>query len=109
MTALPHGIAHVSSAGAGAFLPARSPSDWQSLIESLVARARANGLVQVLVDDERWILRILGEPCRTDCCRCGTTVESACYFATEEGAPYCLGCVFARYTRRRDRVQEGKG
>jgi len=107
MTALPHGIAHVSSAGAGAFLPARSPSDWQSLIENLVARARANGLVQVLVDNERWILGAVEERDRSGCCRCGATLESACCSATEEGAAYCLSCVVARYSQRRDRGQEG--
>jgi hypothetical protein len=96
MTLLSNGIAHVSFAGGGVFLPARSSSDRQSLIANVELRARANGLVQVLVDDQRWIVRTLPAPCAAGCSRCGQALEPACYAAADARAAYCATCVFAR-------------
>lgn len=93
---LPRGIAHVSFAGGGAFVPARNVSDRRNLIANVALCARTNGLVQVLVDDQRWIVRARREPCATGCCRCGQAPEPVCYAAADERAAYCVTCVFAR-------------
>jgi hypothetical protein len=96
------GIAHVSFQGGGLFLPARNPSDRRNLIEDITARARSTGLVQVLVDGERWMVRALGQhPVR--CGSCGNTPDSACYSAADERAAYCATCVFAGDTQEAHR------
>ena len=100
MTLLSHGIAHVSFSGGGLFLPARNPADRRVLVEDISARVRINGLVQVLVDGERWMVHALGEH-PVSCGSCGRTPDSACYSAADERAAYCATCVFARD------VQEG--
>jgi len=96
---LARGIAHVSFAGGGVFLPARNPSDRQSLIADVALRARMNDLVQVLIDDQRWIVRALHEQCVAGCSRCGLALQPACYSAADERAAYCVTCVFARETK----------
>jgi len=103
MTLLSHGIAHVSFAGGGVFLPARNPSDRESLIADVALHARANGLVQVLVDDQRWIVRTLPEPCASGCSKCGHALEPACYSLTDARAAYCVACVFARNDKESER------
>jgi len=100
MTLLAQGIAHVSFAGGGVFLPARNPSDRQSLIADVAARARANGLVQVLVDNQRWIVRDVRDDHAAGCSACGLAPEPACYSAADERAAYCVTCVFAARRNR---------
>lgn len=53
MQALSKGIVHISFAGGGLFLPARSPYDRQMLVEHVTDRVRCKGHLQVLTDDER--------------------------------------------------------
>jgi len=89
------GIAHVSFSGGGLFLPVRSPSDRRHLIENVTARAQTSGLVQVLVDGERWMVRALTEH-TVSCGNCGRRPDSACYSVTDACASYCATCVFAR-------------
>lgn len=88
------GIAHVSFVGGGIFLPARSPYDRQLLAEHVQSRVRAKGKVQVLVDDQRWMVH-RGPGSGLICCsQCGGTVNSACYLGAGSGTPYCLACAF---------------
>ena len=88
------GIAHVSFAGGGFFLPARSPYDRQLLAEHVQSRVRAKGKVQVLIDDQRWMVRRRGSSGLADCSQCGGAVNSACYLGIGSGTPYCLTCAF---------------
>lgn len=93
MTGLANGIAHVSFPGGGAFLPARSPYDRQMLIEHVAHRLHAEGRVQVLLDEQRWLVqsdRGAGAP---HCAACACPVSVACYAATN-GVAYCPKCAF---------------
>jgi hypothetical protein len=119
------GIAHVSFPGGGMFVPARNPYDRQLLAEHVLSRARAKGQVQVLLDDQRWM--VYHSPGRRNICcsRCGVAVDSACYLgpATSaismarspwslqaskadmllvptEGTPHCVSCAFEQRTAR---------
>ncbi len=119
------GIAHVSFSGGGMFVPARNPYDRQLLAEHVLSRVRAKGQVQVLLDNQRWMVdRSPGR--RSICCsRCGIAVDSACYLSPaasvismarsgwslrasksdtllvpREGAPYCVACAFEERTAR---------
>jgi hypothetical protein len=88
------GIAHVSFSGGGMFLPARSPYDRQVLAEHVVSRVRANGQVQVLIDDQRWMVH-QRRSARSACCsQCGYGVDSACYLVSASGSLYCVTCAF---------------
>ena len=87
------GIAHVSFVGGGIFLPARSPYDRQVLTEHVLSRVRAKGKVQVLIDDQRWMVQRPSSGL-ADCSHCGCAVNSACYLGAGSGTPYCLTCAF---------------
>ena len=95
MTLLGNGVAHVSFRGGGAFLPARQAQDQRTLIQHIADHVRADGLVQVLIDDQRWLVRALHESCRADCSKCGVTLDAACYPADKQQNAYCVTCVFA--------------
>jgi hypothetical protein len=87
------GIAHVSFANGGLFIPARSPYDRQMLIEHVVDRVRSKGQVQVLVDDERWMVHLRGNSA-VNCAFCGLAGELACQSIGDEAATYCAHCAF---------------
>ena len=97
MSALAKGIAHVSFTGGGIFLPARSPYDRQMLIEHVTTRARAQGVVQVLIDDDRWMVRTHRDGAAVCCARCGHSGESACYSDATGDAVCCPRCAFGDY------------
>lgn len=89
---LAQGIAHVSFAGGGIFLPARDPYDRQTLIEHVTQRVRAKGRVQVLVDDYRWMVQAGPAHRAATCAACGQAVDAACYSSMSNGAAYCVHC-----------------
>ena len=97
MTALAKGIAHVSFPGGGVFLPARTPYDRETLVEYVDHNVRANGRVQVLFADQRW----LAYPGRqdaapADCTGCRRALAVACYAASSASVtPVCPHCAFA--------------
>ena len=85
------GIAHVSFAGGGLFLPARSAGDRQHLIERVTHTAATHGRVQILVDDQRWLVqpgRSRGGP---SCTGCGAIAKPPCH-AADAGGAYCVPC-----------------
>jgi hydroxyethylthiazole kinase-like sugar kinase family protein len=88
------GIAHVSFGGGGIVLPARSPYERQLLAEHVQSRVRANGEVQVVIDDQRWMVRRRPRSGLAECSQCGCAVNSACYLGAGTGTPYCLACAF---------------
>lgn len=88
------GIAHISFAGGGVFLPARNPYDREVLVEHVADRVRSKGEVLVTLDDRYWSV------CKSDgalgaCCfACGYSLGSALYSATNEQTAYCVKCAF---------------
>lgn len=82
----------MSFRGGGLFLPARSPYDRQLLVEHVLSRVRAAGQVQVLLDDQRWMVHRHRGQSATCCARCGAWVDSACYAGARLGQPYCVRC-----------------
>jgi len=94
MSAMADGIAHISFAGGGVFLPARSPYDRQLLAEHIGERVQAKGQVQVLMGDQRWIIRRNRGAIATRCARCGMTAATACYLRDCDEVGYCIACAF---------------
>lgn len=92
MSVLPKAIAHVSFPGGGMFLPARSPYDRQILAEHIAARVRSKGQVQVLLDEQRWMVHLNRGPIRICCSSCGDPADSTCYRAPAGSLAYCIGC-----------------
>ena len=103
-----NGIAHVSFAGGGMFLPARSACDRQHLIESVMHTAAQHGQVQILVDDQRWLVQPGRARRIPSCAGCGAIAEPPCH-AADGGAVRCVTCalgsggpVSAQHRLRRD-------
>ena len=92
MSVLPKAIAHVSFPGGGMFLPARSPYDRQMLVEHIADRVRSKGRVQVLLDEQRWMVQLNRGAVRIYCSSCGDAADSACYRPVDDGVPYCIPC-----------------
>ncbi len=95
MNGIAKGIAHVSFPGGGLFVPARSAYDRQLLLDHVLDRVHSKRHVQVLVDDQRWLVHDLEDGCLTSaaCCCCGA--ESTCIAVKGGGLPYCIRCAFA--------------
>jgi hypothetical protein len=89
-----NGVAHVSFAGGGVFVPAHEPYDRQVLIELVNDRVQAKGQVQVLVDDLRWMVFPSDGWLAVRCSHCGTALHSACYCSSNRRAVYCVACAF---------------
>lgn len=96
---LASGIAHVSFAGGGVFLPARDPYDRQTLIDHVNERVRAKGRVQVLIDNDRWVVQRNSSPAESVCTLCGQPADTACFSSGGYGAPCCVRCALGRATR----------
>jgi hypothetical protein len=94
MNAMAEGIAHISFAGGGMFLPARNPYDRQMLAEHVGERARAKGQVQVLMGDQRWMVRRACGAAAVRCALCGMGSTTACYSKVRacEDVCYCVAC-----------------
>lgn len=96
MNGLAKGIAHVSFAGGGAFLPVRCAYDRQMLIEHVGDRARAKGHVQVLLGNQRWIVRRSRDRSAAPCAVCGGGARSVCSTSGLTDVVYCLHCALGR-------------
>ena len=95
MTVLAKGIAHISFPGGGTFLPARSPYDREMLIEHVAHRVRAKGRVQVLLNEQRWLVDVgTGGASGDGCSACGRTLDMT-WCVADVGVPYCAKCAFA--------------
>ena len=92
MNAMAEGIAHISFAGGGMFLPARNPYDRQMLAEHVGDRVGAKGHVQVLMGEQRWIVRRTCGATAVRCARCGMGSTTACYSRGCEDICYCVAC-----------------
>jgi len=87
-------IAHISSAGGGVFIPARTPYDRQMLVEHIAARVRSRGEIRVTVDARSWLVRLNRAPLSQHCAHCGQPLRAACYAAGLDGPAYCVSCAF---------------
>src|SRR5947208_3275352 len=94
MIGIAKGVAHVSFSGGGMFVPARSPYDRQLLVEHVLDGVRRRGNVQVLVDDQRWLVHLLRDDCMVACWRCGCAVDSICHCTADDAVAYCVTCAF---------------
>lgn len=101
-----NGIAHISFAGGGVFLPARTPYDRQVLIEYVNHYVGAGRQVQILVDDQRWLVHPGHGQFACYCSWCGSALESACYSATDGKAGYCTKCALGGDAERVSVQQE---
>ena len=96
MTLLSEGIAHLSFAGGSLFLPTRNPADRQRLGNAIVTGAHLNGVVQVIVNEQRWLVRPIPNRGAVDCSRCGAALDTACSGADEHALAHCVDCIFVR-------------
>lgn len=88
----PPGIAHVSYRGGSLSLPARNAYDRQVLAAELFRDSDQHDTVQVLLDDDRWLVHRLGRPQRIHCRACGAPTDRACRSDSGAAAPLCIGC-----------------
>ncbi|HVO28176.1 MAG TPA: hypothetical protein VMW56_31605 [Candidatus Margulisiibacteriota bacterium] len=95
---LASGIAHVSFPGGGVFLPARDPYDRQTLIEHVKQRVRAKGRVQVLVDNQRWMVQPAPPSPASTCALCGQMADTTCHLSGDYGTPLCVHCALGGVT-----------
>jgi hypothetical protein len=95
MNAMAKGIAHVSFAGGGFFLPARNPYDRQVLVEHVSETVRTKGRVQVLMADQLWTVHRNRGSNTTPCVRCGQAAPTVCHFGGRE-ACYCVTCALGQ-------------
>jgi hypothetical protein len=98
MSVLSKAIAHVSFPGGGLFLPARSPYDRQMLVEHIAARVRSRGHVQVLLDEQRWMVHLNRGAARACCSSCGEAVDCTCHRGVDSSIGYCLACALGPAT-----------
>jgi hypothetical protein len=96
MNAMAKGIAHVSFAGGGFFLPARNPYDRQLLVEHVGECARTKGHVQVLMGNRLWTVQRNRGSATTPCTLCGQAAPTPCYFEGSGEAGYCLHCALGQ-------------
>lgn len=92
MVTLPQGVAHVSYRGGGCFLPVRTPYGRELLVEYVSDLVHTKGLLQVLIDGQRWFVRASTGCVSANCAQCGRALMSRCDH--EELAPHCLRCAF---------------
>jgi len=95
MSLLAQGIAHVSFPGGGTFLPFRSAGDRRRLIANIANYSRTGDPVQLLFDEQRWVIRPRNVSLPTGCAGCGTAAELAAFSVADENTSYCITCVLA--------------
>jgi len=94
MNATLNGIAHISFHGGGIFMPARTPYDRQLVAEHVADRVRTKGRVQVLIDDQRWMVHVNNGAVGAGCAGCGVALRAASCCAVGNDSVYCVRCVF---------------
>ncbi|MCK6554602.1 hypothetical protein L6Q96_08500 [Candidatus Binatia bacterium] len=83
------GVVHVSFAGGGVFLPARSVADRNRVEATVQDRMRVTDRVQVLSGGQRWEVRRVHAMQPIECHGCGTVTDSACF---GDGVVFCVAC-----------------
>ena len=104
MIGLSPGVAHVSYKGGGLCVPARSPYDRQLLAEQVVYCTRTRGMVQVLVNDDRWLVHMPASGPRDDCSGCGQRMDTAWHAPALGESAYCSKCALDHRNQHRAAV-----
>lgn len=73
------------------FLPARSPYDRQVLADHVAASLRVTGQVQVLVNEQRWMVRCTGPSVPVYCTGCASGLNTV-WAADSDAWTYCAEC-----------------
>ena len=85
-------VAHVSYLGGGIFLPDHGPGNRHTIIEYVTRLIRSKKKVQILLDNERWLVQSGRHVC---CAGCQLATDTSCREATNEAEIYCLRCALA--------------
>jgi hypothetical protein len=91
------GMAHISFAGGGVFLPARNPYDREMLVEHVADSVRSKGELQVAVDGVSWSVFRDTKSVVGFCAGCGYPLHPACYSPANPEA-YCVKCAFGDHS-----------
>jgi hypothetical protein len=91
------GVAHVSYLGGGMFLPDHGPGDRHTIIEYVERLTSSKREVQILLDNQRWLVQ-WGE--HTCCAGCDLATQTACREAGKGGQFYCLRCALSPARRQ---------
>jgi len=95
MMGVASGIAQISFPGGRTILSVRSPYEREILVEHVALGIRAKGRVQVLIDDQRWVVRAIEGQLLVGCPGCGRSLHTACYSTADIGIARCVRCAFA--------------
>jgi hypothetical protein len=90
------GMAHISFAGGGVFLPARNPYDREMLVEHVADSVRSKGDLQVAVDGVSWAVLRDANSVTGFCAGCGYPLHLVCYSPANHEA-YCVKCAFGTH------------
>ena len=90
-------VAHVSYLGGGVFLPDHGPGDRHTIMEYVERLASSKREVQILLDNQRWLVQS-GE--HTCCAGCDLATQTACREADNGGQFYCLRCALSPARRQ---------
>ena len=100
MVGLANGIAHISFDGGGIVMPARNSYDRQLVAEQVTAHARKKGRVQILLEEDRWM--VYGRQPHSGAARCswcGSRMQPICYRSDQGETAYCLPCALGEEPR----------
>ena len=85
-------VAHVSYPGGGVFLPDHGPGDRHTTVEYVERLVSSKQKVQVLLDNQRWLVQSGEHAC---CASCDLATKTACREANHGGELYCLRCALS--------------
>jgi hypothetical protein len=84
--------AHLTFAGGGLLLPARTPYDLQVVREHVLNRARRVPQLQVKVARKTWLVERPSEQRAFVCGLCQRQLTEAALHAPSDGQVYCVAC-----------------
>ena len=85
-------VAHVSYPGGGVFLPDHGPGDRHTIMEYVERLVNSKQKVQVLLDNQRWLVQSSEQ---ASCAACDLATKTVCREANEDGELYCLRCALS--------------
>jgi hypothetical protein len=87
------GIAHISFVGGSVFLPARTPYDREMIVDYTAGHVRSKGMVQVIVDGQRWAVQLCDRARASRCSACGYPLDAICSLVDAADASPAIGCM----------------
>ncbi len=94
-------VAHISYVGGGMFLPDHGPGDRHTIIEYVIRLIRSKQKVQVLLENQRWLVH---SGALVRCANCDLLTSTGCHEATKDHERYCLNCALG-YTSSPERLR----